>query len=221
MRKIIVGAFVSLDGVMQAPGGPTEDPTDGFSYGGWLTPHFDPTLGEAIDAILKEPFDLLLARRTYDIFAAFWPHATGEHKPMSEMFDRIGKYVMTRGDRSLDWQNSHRVGSIDELAAIKRGNGPDLVIQGSSTLYPQLLAAGLLDRLTVMTFPVVLGTGKRLFGEGTPAGTMTMIEQKVTTTGGMIATYEPAGPVKAVAIAEPAKNAEEAARQAAMADGSW
>ncbi len=140
---------------------------------------------------------------------------------MGEMFDRIGKYVMTRGDRPLDWQNSHRIGSIEALADLKHGDGPDLVIQGSSTLYPQLFTAGLIDRFTLMTFPLVLGTGKRLFGEGTPARTMVMVEQRVTARGAVIATYEPAGPVKTEAITEPAKNAAEDRRQAAMGDGSW
>lgn len=224
MRRIHGAAFVSLDGIMQAPGGPTEDPTGGFAYGGWLAPHFDPLLGEAIDSIFKEPFDLLLARRTYDIFAAYWPYAQGDSKPMGEMFDRIGKYVMTRGDQPLEWQNSHRVGSMDELADIKRGDGPDLVIQGSSTLYPQLLQAGLLDRLTLMTFPLVLGQGKRLFGGDTPARTMTMVAQKVTPSGAVIATYEPRGAVECGDMGQfnDARPSErEQARQAAMTDGSW
>lgn len=196
MRRIVGAAFVSLDGVMQGPGGPTEDWTGGFAHGGWLPALWDDAVGETVDQILKEPFDLLLARKTYDIFAAYWPYAQGESKPMGEMFDRIGKYVVTRGDQPLEWPNSHRVGSLDALAELKRGDGPDLVIQGSSTLYPQLLAAGLLDRLTLMTFPVVLGGGKRLFGDGTPARTMTMIDQKVTPRGAVIATYQPAGKVE-------------------------
>ena len=221
MRKIVGAAFVSLDGVMQAPGGPTEDPTEGFEYGGWLSPMFDPAVGETIDCLFKRPFDLLLGRRTYDIFAAFWPHAGDEQKDIRDPFNRCTKYVVTHGDQPLGWENSERVESLDALAEIRRRDGPDLVIQGSSTLYPQLLAAGLIDRLTLMTFPVVLGQGKRLFGEGTPGTTMTMIEQKVTPSGAVIATYEPAGPVKTQAIADPAENAEEARRQAAMADGSW
>lgn len=221
MRNIIGAAFVSLDGVMQAPGGPTEDWTGGFEYGGWLPSFFDDAVGEAIDRVFKEPFDLLLGRRTYDIFAAYWPNAKGDNKPMGELFDRIGKYVVTHSGEPLEWQNSHRLRSIDALGELKHGSGPDLVIQGSSTLYPQLLKVGLIDRLTLMTFPLVLGTGKRLFGDGTPATTMTMIEQRVTPSGAVIATYEPAGPVKTQAISEPASNAAEERRQKAMADGSW
>ena len=221
MRKIVGAAFVSLDGVMQAPGGPTEDPTGGFEYGGWLASLFDPQVGETIDGIFSRPFDLLLGRRTYDIFAAFWPHAGDDQKDIRDPFNRCTKYVLTRRQQTLNWENSERVESLDALAEIKRGDGPDLVIQGSSTLYPQLLEAGLIDRLTLMIFPVVLGKGKRLFGDGTPGTAMTMVEQKVTASGAVIATYEPAGPVKTSAIAEPAKNADEARRQDAMADGSW
>ena len=112
MRKIIGSAFVSLDGVMQAPGGPTEDPTGGFKLGGWLFNSFDEAAGKAVGDLFNCPFDLLLGRRTYDIFAAYWPYVEGENKPMGEMFDRVHKYVVTRGDQKLDWQKSHRVTSI-------------------------------------------------------------------------------------------------------------
>jgi dihydrofolate reductase len=196
MRKISGGVFQSLDGVMQAPGGPSEDWTGGFSKGGWLPAVADESIGDAIDRLFKDPFDLLLGRRTYDIFAAYWPYAEGDNKPMGEMFDRVGKYAVTHGNEPLDWQNSHRVASLEALADLKQTDGPDLVIQGSSTLYPQLLAAGLLDRLTLMTFPVVLGRGKRLFGDGTPPGTMKLIDHQVSAGGNIIATYEPAGEVR-------------------------
>jgi dihydrofolate reductase len=224
MRRIIGAAFLSLDGVIQGPGGPGEDTTGGFDLSGWLPALWDDAVGETIDQILKEPMDLLLGRRTYDIFAAYWPYAEGESRPMGEMFDRIGKYVVTRGDQPLDWQNSHRLNSLDALAELKHSEGPDLVIQGSSTLYPQLLDAGLLDRLTLMIFPVVLGKGKRLFGDGTPPRTLTMIEQKVTPRGAVIATYHPAGTVEIGDMGQfndSRPSDREQARQAAMADGSW
>lgn len=182
MRKILGAAFVSLDGVMQAPGGPSEDPTGGFAHGGWLPQFFDADVGQAIDAFFAEPYDLLLGRRTYDIFAAYWPYVgqeplgegekfemlgkTGEEQgmiAMGEAFTRCAKYVLTRGQADLPWSNSQRVGSLDELAALKQGDGPNLLIQGSTTLYPQLLAAGLIDRLTLMTFPALIGSGKRIF----------------------------------------------------------
>lgn len=224
MRKVRGGAFVSLDGVMQAPGGPSEDPTGGFAYGGWLPAFWEDEIGAEIDRLFTEPFDLLLGRRTYDIFAAYWPYAEGDSKPMGEMFDRAGKYVVTSGNQPLEWQNSHRLGSLDALAELKRGQGPDLVIQGSSTLYPQLLATGLIDRVTVMTFPVVLGSGKRLFGDGTPALAMRAIDRKVTPRGAVIATYEPAGPVEVGDMGqfnESKPSAREAERQERMRNGSW
>ena len=221
MRRIHGAAFVSLDGVMQAPGGPEEDWTGAFPFGGWLAPLFDETTGEAVDQWFKEPFDLLLGRRTYDIFAAFWPYATGDHKPMGEMFDRIAKYVVTHDPAPLEWQNSHALGSLEALAELKRGDGPDLVIQGSSTLYPQLLEAGLLDRLTLMSFPVVLGTGKRLFGDGTPARTMTMVEHRISPSGAVIASYEPAGPVETGSFAAPEPSEPEKERRRKIEEGVW
>lgn len=221
MRNIIGSAFVSLDGVMQAPGGPTEDPTGGFAHGGWLAPHFDDEAGQAIGDFFARPYDLLLGRRTYDIFAAFWPYQTGNEAPMGEAFTAAGKYVLTRGDQPLPWANSHRLTSIDDLAKLKQTDGPDLLIQGSSTIYPALLAAGLLDRLTLMIFPVLLGTGKRLFGEGTPPAVLRTVDRKMTAAGTVIATFQPDGPVTTSAIAPPCTSDREGERQRRMADGSW
>lgn len=221
MRKIIGAAFVSLDGVMQAPGGTTEDPTGGFKYSGWLPPYADEASGKAVGELFNRPFDLLLGRRTYDIFAAFWPYAEGSGKPMGEMFDRVRKYVVTRGEKPLTWQNSERVTSIEAVARVKNGDGPDLIIQGSSTLYPQLLAAGLIDRLILMTFSVVLGSGKRLFGGGTPSGAMRMVDHMVSSRGAIVASYEPAGTVETGSFASPKPSEAEIARRKAMADGTW
>lgn len=240
MRKIRGSAFVSLDGVMQAPGGPTEDPTGGFRHGGWLPQFFDEDVGGAIDAFFGRDYDLLLGRRTYDIFAAYWPYVGGEATGIGEVFDAAGKdegeaaaiqmgeaftrankYVLTRGNPELGWSNSHRVGSVEALQAIKRGNGPDLLIQGSSTIYPALIEAGLLDQLTVMTFPVVLGGGKRLFGDGTPAEALRMVDHKVTRSGAVIATYEPAGGVEQGWAGPQSSSQREQARQQAIAEGRW
>jgi dihydrofolate reductase len=157
MRKIRGAAFVSLDGIMQAPGGPTEDPTGGFQYGGWLPAFFDEAVGRRIERLFSREFDLLLGRRTYDIFAAYWPVADDDQKDIRDPFNRSTKYVVTSRRQPLSWENSYRLPDLDALAAVKKEVGPDLVIQGSSTLYPQLLAAGLLDELTLMTFPLVLG----------------------------------------------------------------
>ena len=240
MRRIIGGVFQSLDGVIQAPGGPTEDPTGGFAHGGWLPQFFDAEVGQAIDRLFDRPYDLLLGRRTYDIFAAYWPYVGRETTEMGEQFDRVGsddgeadaramgeaftragKYVLTRGAPDLNWENSHRVDGIEALRSVKQGDGPDLLIQGSSTLYPQLLADGLLDELTVMTFPVVLGSGKRLFGDGTPARTLRVTTSKVTPRGATITTYEPGGEPDHGWAGPQTTSAREAERQRRMADGSW
>ena len=194
MRKLTGAVFVSIDGVMQAPGGPEEDPSGGFEFGGWLAGLYDEEFGDEIDRLFSGPFDLLLGRRTYDIFAAYWPY--NQDNPIGAMFQRASKYVVTHSDEPLEWNNSHRIDSIDSLARLKQNDGPNLVIQGSSTLYPQILEAKLLDRLILMTFRVVLGEGKRLFGKGTPPGTMKMAGHRVTSLGTVIATYEPAGEVR-------------------------
>lgn len=225
---------------MQAPGGPTEDPTGGFAHGGWLPRFFDAEVGQAIDAFFQGDYDLLLGRRTYDIFAAYWPYVGGEATGIGEIFDKTGKddgeaaaiemgaaftrankYVLTRGSPDLGWSNSHRLGSLKELRRVKEGDGPDLLIQGSSTLYPALIAEGLLDWLTVMTFPVVQGSGKRLFGNGSPARTMRLLDHKVTPSGAAIATYEPAGQVRHGWAGPQSTSQREQARQAAMAEGRW
>ena len=222
MRKIIGAAFVSLDGVMQAPGGPDEDKSGGFEHGGWLANYFDEEAGHRIDALFGGPFDLLLGRRTYDIFAAYWPFVESEEdKIIGDRFDRAAKYVLTRGDQPLDWQNSHRLETLDALAELKRGDGPDLVIQGSSTLYPQLLGAGLIDRLTLMIFPVVLGRGKRLFGDDTPARSMRMVEHLVSPAGNIFATYEPAGEVETGSFATIEPSPAELERREKIAAGTW
>jgi dihydrofolate reductase len=194
-RKIIGGAFLSMDGVMQAPGGPEEDPTGGFDYGGWLATSFDEGLGNQVDSLFSQPFDLLLGRRTYEIFAGHWPFQPMDD-PIAALFARIGKYVLTSSDAPLEWEGSHRVESMDALAKLKREDGPNLVIQGSSTLYPQLLQHGLLDRLVTMTAPLALGRGKRLFGEGTPAKAFKLVEHRVTASGVAMATYDVAGEVE-------------------------
>ena len=221
MRRIIGAAFVSLDGVMQAPGGPEEDATGLFEHGGWLAGFFDEGVNEQIDRLFTPPFDLLLGRRTYDIFAAYWPYASGPNRAMGEMFDRAGKYVVTGRGQTLAWQNSHRLGGIDDVVGMKQGEGPDLIIQGSSTLYPQLLLAGLIDRLILMIFPLTLGTGKRLFGEGTPAGAMRMTEHRITARGNIIATYEPDGPVVAGSFATEPPSAAELERREKIEAGRW
>jgi dihydrofolate reductase len=219
-RRIVGGAFMSLDGVVQAPGGPEEDTTGGFAHGGWLEPVFEEALGHQINTLFAGDFDLLLGRRTYDIFAAFWPFMPGDD-PIAAKFAAADKYVLTRSDVALEWQTSHRLSDLDALAKVKAGNGPDLVIQGSSTLYPQLLHRGLLDRLVLMIAPVTLGAGKRLFGEGTPERTMKLIEQRTGAGGMLMATYEPAGGLKTGSFATQRPSDLELERRARVMTGDW
>lgn len=205
MRKIVVGAFVSLDGVMQAPGGPEEDPTGGFRYGGWTTTYWDDVAGNAIGEGFTEPFDLLLGRRTYDIFAAHWPYVEMDPEASSfnalnmqiaEKFNRLTKYVATHRPDSLTWQNSQALGS-DIVASVKRlkqGDGPILLTQGSTELLKLLFANDLVDEMRLMTFPLTLGKGKRLFDGAIPAA-FRLTKSAVSTTGGFIASYERTGEV--------------------------
>ncbi|MBL9051985.1 MAG: dihydrofolate reductase [Tabrizicola sp.] len=216
MRKILGGVFLSLDGVMQAPGGPSEDPTGGFALGGWAGTQWDDTMGAAMGGIFSAPFDLLLGRKTYEIFAAHWPYVPADD-PIGPVFTKAAKYVLSRGNDVWDWNNTHRLGGIDSVKELKASHGPDLLIQGSSTLYPQLLAAGLIDRLMIMTFPVILGTGKRLFGPGTPAAGMSLVGTEVSSTGVIIATYEPAGPVPLGSFELPNPSTAELKRRDRMA----
>ena len=223
MRKLTGAVFQSLDGIMQAPGGPTEDPTGGFDEGGWLFKIWDEGIEETLGNFVAGEYDLLLGRRTYDIFAAYWPYAEGDNKPMGEAFDRANKYVLTRGDQPLEWQNSHRLRGIDEVAALKQTDGKRIIIQGSSTIYPELLARGLIDELTLMTFPVTLGRGKRLLAEGTPVARLSMIDHQVTAKGAVIATYKPGGTLPAYPAEGPipVTSDREIARQKRIAEGSW
>jgi dihydrofolate reductase len=195
MRKLTGAVFQSLDGVMQAPGGPEEDPTGGFRFGGWVQPFWDENMGPFEDLIMGE-YDLLLGKRTYDIFAAYWPY--NRDNPIGEKFQRINKYVLTHSPEPLEWENSQKLSgdTAETVSELKRTEGRDLLIQGSSTLYVPLLSAGLIDRLVLMTFPVLLGRGKRIF-DGTEApGTLKLSDHFVSTTGVVLAIYEPAGEVR-------------------------
>src|SRR5947209_17979763 len=194
MRKLTGAVFVSLDGVMQAPGGPDEDPTSDFRFGGWVQPFWDQM--PPFDDLIMGEYDLLLGKRTYDIFAAYWPY--NQDNPIGAKFQRINKYVLTHSDEPLSWENSSKLSgdTAAAVAGLKRSEGRDLLIQGSSTLYLPLLAAGLIDRLVLMTFPVLLGRGRRIF-DGTEApGTLKLIDHFVSSTGVVLTTYEPAGEVR-------------------------
>jgi dihydrofolate reductase len=195
MRKVITAAFVSLDGVMQAPGGPEEDPTGGFKHGGWVAPHVDEVFGKAMDALCGPPFDLLLGRKTYEIFAAHWPYQ-GDDDPIAKRFNAITKYVATRSEIPLTWKGSVALhDAARDVARLKEQDGPNLVTQGSSGLIQTLLAHDLIDEILVLTFPILLGRGKRLFGEGARATALKLVESKVSTTGVTISSYRRAGAV--------------------------
>lgn len=207
MRKITASAFVSLDGIMQAPGGPEEDTSGGFEHGGWIVPYWHDALAEALEAIFAKPFDLLLGRRTYDIFAAHWPHVATEpgsdgYDPgeagIATKFNSAIKHVATHSPDTLDWANSRWLGAdvAAAVSALKQGDGADLLVQGSSVLLQTLLARDLLDELRLFIFPVTFGRGKRLFGEGTRPRAFEARDSRVAPNGVIIATYVPAGDVR-------------------------
>jgi dihydrofolate reductase len=211
-RSIIGAAFVSLDGVMQAPGGPEEDPTGGFDLGGWVFPFWEGAIEEGMAPLFSGPRDLLLGRRTYDIWATHWPYQKDD--PIGEAYNRAAKYVVTSQTGPLSWANSHALNdAFDGVARIKEQDGPDIQVWGSSTLYAGLIAQGLLDRLYLMTFPVLLGKGTRLFERGMPAKTLTLVDSTVSKNGVIIAIYEPAGPVELGSFASEPSEAELARRE--------
>lgn len=216
MRRIIGSMFQSLDGVIQGPGGLQEDLRGGFALGGWVAPHWDDALNEVLGDLFSGPFDLLLGRRTYEIFAAYWPYQPSDND-IAGPFNRAAKHVLTHQAAPLDWTNSHRLADVGAVQALKAGKGPDLIVQGSASLYPQLLAAGLIDRITALTFPVVLGAGRRLFGAGTPPVSFRLVSGRISATGVTIASYEPAGAVQTADIGEDRPSPEERARRAAWA----
>ncbi len=195
MRKLTGAFFQSLDGVMQAPGGPDEDPSSDFRFGGWVQPLWGADMGP-FEQLLMGEYDLLLGKRTYDIFAAYWPY--NQDNPIGEKFQRINKYVLTHSDEPLEWENSQRISgdTAGAVAELKRTEGRDLLIQGSSTLYVPLLAAGLIDRLMPITFPVLLGDGKRIFDGSEKPGALKLVEHFVSNTGVVLTTYEPTGEVQ-------------------------
>ena len=194
MRKLVVLTFVSLDGVMQAPGGPEEDASGGFTLGGWTVPYFDEELGRVMGQQMGEPFDLLLGRKTYDIFAGYWPHHNEEGEPLN----RATKYVVSSQQRPLVWEPSHLItGDIArEIRRVKNEDGPMLQVHGSSELIQTLLKSDLVDELWLKVFPVALGSGKRLFGEGTIPAAFQLATSKASPAGVIVATYKRSGVVQ-------------------------
>jgi dihydrofolate reductase len=209
MRRIVVATFTSLDGIMQAPGGPQEDPTGSFTLGGWTAPYFDEALGASLGEIFGRPFDLLLGRKTYDIFAAHWPHVADPNDPIAGIFNKVTKYVASRSSPRLAWQNSQLLGKdvAASLRQLKGEDGPDLLVQGSSDLLQTLWKNGLVDEFSLLIFPVVLGKGKRLFGDGAIPVGLKLVKSQAYPTGVIVANYKPDGPVKTgdFQLAEPSE----------------
>jgi dihydrofolate reductase len=194
VRKLIVTTFITLDGVVQAPGGPGEDDDGGFPFGGWTVPYFDEHLGEVMGQTMGRPFDLVLGRRTYDIFAAFWPTASEEEG--AGPLNAAVKHVASRGRPELSWERSVLIeGDVAAgVAALKQQDGPELQVHGSGNLVHTLQSAGLVDEWQLLTFPVVLGAGKRLFDPAAPVA-LQLVSSSVSSTGVVVGRYVPTGDV--------------------------
>lgn len=223
MRKIIVGAMISLDGVMQAPGAATEDPTQGFRFGGWQMPYFAQESGEELQHLFSEKFDLLLGRKTYEIFAAYWPYydENSPHGHIAKLFNGIRKYAVSRsGDVDTGWQGSILLRDIAEVRRLREEDGPNLVTQGSTALVHALLAEDLVDALRIFTVPVVLGGGKKLFADGSAPHAYQLTRSRVSSKGVMVAHYVRAGDVKIGGIAfDPPSDRERARRERLKREG--
>jgi dihydrofolate reductase len=198
MRKLIVLSFITLDNVMQAPGGPEEDPGGGFEHGGWLFGYSDDFLLNVMIKQMSKPFDLLLGRKTYEIFAAHWPYVNADQEPFAAKLNNAKKYVASKTLTKLDWNNSDLVnGDVPEgIKRIKEQDGPEIQVHGSSNLVQTLLKHDLVDELWLKIFPVTLGRGKRLFAEGTIPAEFKLLESEISPSGVIIANYERSGEVK-------------------------
>jgi len=194
MRKIIVLSFITLDGVLQAPGGPSEDTSGGFKYGGWTVPYFDEYLGNIMAEQMSGPFDLLLGRKTFEIFASYWP----QHVDEGPEINRATKYVVSLTRTSDDWEKSVFISgnAVDEIRKLKEQDGPDLQVHGSGELIQMLLQYDLVDEFWLKIFPVILGVGKRLFDKGAAPAAFTLVDSKTSPSGVLVATLKRAGEVK-------------------------
>src|SRR5215475_3316230 len=217
MRQIIVGAQVSMDGVMQAPGGPTEDPTKGFTFGGWAMPYFDQVFGEELDRVFKK-FDLLLGRKTYEIFAAYWPYYDdAAHGGIAQLFNAIKKYAVSRsGEVETSWAGSVLLRDLADVKRLKQEDGPNLVTQGSTELVHALLANDLVDAMSIFTVPVVLGGGKKLFADGSAPNSFKLTRSRVSPNGLIVGHYEREGEIKIGGTTLDSPSARQIARQERM-----
>ena len=192
MRKIIVLEFITIDGVMQAPGGQEEDTSDGFKYGGWTVPYFDEVSGQEMEKQMKETYGLLLGRKTYDIWEGYWP----KHTEAWPQVNKVPKYVVSKTLKDPTWENTVVLNDIDELKKLKNSDGPDLQVYGSGNLVQTLLKHDLVDELWLKIFPVTLGHGKKLFAQGTIPAAFTLTESKTSPSGVIFANFKRAGEVK-------------------------
>ena len=204
MRKLVVTTFITLDGVMQAPGGPDEDRDGGFEYGGWSVGYWDDTMGPLVFNWMQEQDALLLGRRTYEIFAAHWPRVP-DTDPMAAQLNRMRKFVASRTLTSVSWRNSQLIRGdlVDAVTEIKREPGAAIGVQGSCRLVQSLLRAGLIDEFRLFVFPVLLGTGKRLFGDGVSPQGLELVERTASATGVTIVRYRPAREIRSGSFALP------------------
>lgn len=218
MRKLIASTFVSLDGIMQAPGGPEEDPTGGFAFGGWVFHYWDEVMGRSMSGFDGKDRELVLGRRTYEIFEAYWPYQPADD-PIAQTLNAARKYVASRTLKTLQWNNSTLLGDnvVAAVAALKSEPGDDLQIIGSGNLIQSLRAASLIDEYNVWTFPVVLGRGKRLFEAGATPGALRLVASQASTTGVVMSTYVPAGDVPVGSFAQAEPSAKEVERRTKLA----
>jgi dihydrofolate reductase len=195
MRKLIVLTFMTMDGVMQAPGGPNEDASGGFTHGGWSVPYFDEFMSKVMGEQMGRPFDLVLGRKTYDIFAAYWPNQDVEKDPGAAALNTARKYVASNSRTQLDWQNSVVLkGDVGgQIRKLKAGEGPELQVHGSAHFIQTLLREDLVDELWLKVFPITVGSGKRLFADGTTPGAFTLQNSQVSPKGVIVASYKRAG----------------------------
>ena len=202
-RKLIVAEHISLDGVIQAPGGPEEDPSGDFGLGGWTVPYADKGIGQDVQDLLSQPFELLLGRRTYDIWASYWPRVQAGHA-IADLFNSVPKHVATHRSDTLDWQNSHALeGDLaDAIRALKHHDGANLLTWGSGDMVRQLLAAGLVDELRLLIYPVVLARGKRLFGNNAQESAFTLAHSTSTPGGVLVTRYVRSGEMRTGAFEE-------------------
>ena len=222
MRRLIASTFVSLDGILQAPGGPEEDPTGGFTLGGWMFGYADESMDVSASGFDGKGRELVLGRRTYQIFEAYWPYQAADN-PIAQTLNAAKKYVASRTLTTLHWNNSTLLQGdvVPAVAALKAEPGPDLQIIGSGNLIQTLQAASLIDEYNVWTFPVVLGRGKRLFGETAKPSALRLVRSQVSGTGVVMSTYVPTGDVQPGSFASTEPSERELARRKMMATGSW